>query len=570
MTTPLIIDPANAPLDTFVLPMDHYGLLTSYNLTNVIDGPDSDAFPDLLSSTGTISLVPSIPVLNITGSDHPEAASISLTTLTVTVGVDGRLYTPLEDGTVLLGAYLIANTLLCGDVTNWTYKVVFNLSAGGRFTPRPSFHIRVTAGEVTDLARVAPVQSSPGIQIIQGPVGAKGENGGAGRDGTSLVIRGTVADSASLPVADNRTGDSYLTLDEQRLWSFDGTTFVDGGILGKEGPRGANGSSVHVRGTVADQSELPVAGTTPDGDAYVDASTGHLWVDAGDQWTDVGPFKGQDGARGEQGLKGDRGSSMLLRGRVADSSLLPTVATEGDVYFTEDNHIWSFDGVAWVNGGSLEGPQGIPGLQGNPGGVGPAPVITAGTATALPAGSAPTVSVTGNNPYAINIGVPDGPAGAAATVRDSGWWKTNQTWAGNSGYKAIVRRVGNEVFWQVQPSINANGTQYTMASTGYSNPPFIRPTKSLTIEAYSMGTHTNAAVTDPAIKYRFVTVWTTTAVNGDWSMYLALRHPDPATGSGFRYNGAWVAFSYLTDDPFPADNNIMGPLSVIYSPGNNP
>lgn len=64
------------------------------------------------------------------------------------------------------------------------------------------------------------------------------------------------------------------------------------------------------------------------------------------------------------------------------------------------------DGIREASEGT-QGPPGAPGADGVDGQDGVSPILTAGTATTLPAGADPTVSVTGTseNPV-INIGVP--------------------------------------------------------------------------------------------------------------------------------------------------------------------
>jgi collagen type VII alpha len=61
---------------------------------------------------------------------------------------------------------------------------------------------------------------------------------------------------------------------------------------------------------------------------------------------------------------------------------------------------------------TVPGPPGNPGPQGNPGPSGTAATISPGTATALPAGSPPTVTNVGTTSAAIfNFGIPAGPTG---------------------------------------------------------------------------------------------------------------------------------------------------------------
>ena len=56
-----------------------------------------------------------------------------------------------------------------------------------------------------------------------------------------------------------------------------------------------------------------------------------------------------------------------LKGQVPTEADLPTSAAQGDSYIVQaDDSFWVFDAdtTAWVNGGSIQGPQGIEGAQG--------------------------------------------------------------------------------------------------------------------------------------------------------------------------------------------------------------
>lgn len=83
---------------------------------------------------------------------------------------------------------------------------------------------------------------SQGVQGPIGPTGATGPAGADGNDGTSVVIQGSVADSGSLPGSGNTSGDGYITQDNGHLWVWDGSQWVDAGLIqGPAGPTGAQG-----------------------------------------------------------------------------------------------------------------------------------------------------------------------------------------------------------------------------------------------------------------------------------------------------------------------------------------
>ena len=71
------------------------------------------------------------------------------------------------------------------------------------------------------------------------------------------------------------------------------------------------------------------------------------------------------GPKGDQGDIGPPGPGVVFKGSVPTEADLPTGASPGDMYITEDTdtqYVW--DGTTWIAGTSLTGP---PGPQGNPG-----------------------------------------------------------------------------------------------------------------------------------------------------------------------------------------------------------
>ena len=79
-------------------------------------------------------------------------------------------------------------------------------------------------------------------------------------------------------------------------------------------------------------------------------------------------FTGPTGSQGRQGVKGDPGAGVQVKGSVATVGDLPGGAAAGDSYIvtaTGDLHVWN--GTAWVNTGPVQGPQGIQGPQGTQG-----------------------------------------------------------------------------------------------------------------------------------------------------------------------------------------------------------
>src|SRR5260221_1289408 len=148
-------------------------------------------------------------------------------------------------------------------------------------------------------------------------------------------------------------------------------------------------------------------------------------------------IKGEQGAigpvgpQGTPGPVGPPGSSIIIKGTVPTAANLPTTGnTSGDLWVTSDaGHGHSWNGIAWVDTGPLQGPvgpQGATGPIGNPGqqGVKGDPGITGNTGPAGPQGPIGPQGLQGVQgvPGAVGVG-PTGTviafAGAAAPL---GWF----------------------------------------------------------------------------------------------------------------------------------------------------
>lgn len=209
-------------------------------------------------------------------------------------------------------------------------------------------------------------QGPTGPQGIQGPAGPKGDTGATGLTG---------------PVGPQ-------------------------GPQGPKGDRGETGYSARILGTKSAVGDLPAQGTP--GDAWIIIPDLYVWSDSDAQWMNVGPYvgpkgdkgdtgdtgpagpKGDTGADGAQGPKGDTGATgpagadgaqgpegpmgvaLTPKGTVANEAALPSGASHGDYYTTDDTgEGFAFDGSNWINLGVQRGPQGDTGPQGLQGDVGP-------------------------------------------------------------------------------------------------------------------------------------------------------------------------------------------------------
>ena len=78
---------------------------------------------------------------------------------------------------------------------------------------------------------------------------------------------------------------------------------------------------------------------------------------------------GTSGTDGTSGTNGQPGVGINFMGEVATQSLLPLDATQGDAYIVQDypDALFIWNGSAWVDGGSIQGPQGNAGTNGTSG-----------------------------------------------------------------------------------------------------------------------------------------------------------------------------------------------------------
>lgn len=72
---------------------------------------------------------------------------------------------------------------------------------------------------------------------------------------------------------------------------------------------------------------------------------------------------GPQGEVGPQGPQGEQGSGLIILGTLGSTAELPATAAQGDAYIITGN-VWIWDGAAWFDAGSLQGPQGEQGPQG--------------------------------------------------------------------------------------------------------------------------------------------------------------------------------------------------------------
>ena len=205
--------------------------------------------------------------------------------------------------------------------------------------------------------------------------GRDGLDGSNGRDGTSIVIKEGREQCSSI-------GDCYIDEDGHiRYLSETNPDFVftDGGsikgdaftfedftpeqLAGLKGQKGDDGSSVSMKQSRQNCSEI--------GDCYID-DDGHLQVLSGlpDTFIDAGCLKftysdfTSEQLEGLRGPKGNDGTSISVK---IDADACTSI---GDGYIDENGHLQilhSLSPKSFTDAGNIRGPQGEPGVNGNDG-----------------------------------------------------------------------------------------------------------------------------------------------------------------------------------------------------------
>lgn len=198
-------------------------------------------------------------------------------------------------------------------------------------------------------------QGDPGPQGPPGAEGPAGQPGSQGPQGTQGSTGSTGAQGSQGPQGpagmqgpQGPKGDTGAT-----------------GTEGPEGPEGPPGTSIEIKGSVPTAADLPATGS--DGDAWIAADTGHLWVWASGGWLDAGQIQGPPGATGATGPQGPQGPAGAdgATGPQGPRGMQGMQGAQGDPGATGP------EGPAGATGGvgstGPQGPQGDPGPQGSTG-----------------------------------------------------------------------------------------------------------------------------------------------------------------------------------------------------------
>lgn len=123
-----------------------------------------------------------------------------------------------------------------------------------------------------------------------------------------------------------------------------------------KGSKGADGTSITIKGTLSDTSKLPATGT--EGDAYL--INGDLYVWNGSKWENVGQIKGEKGDKGDDGSAGNytelrfaKNGSTTSPPSLSKSSLNPSGWTTTTPSVGSAEYLWMTSAVKSGDGKTL-------------------------------------------------------------------------------------------------------------------------------------------------------------------------------------------------------------------------
>lgn len=123
-----------------------------------------------------------------------------------------------------------------------------------------------------------------------------------------------------------------------------------------KGSKGADGTSITIKGTLSDTSKLPATGT--EGDAYI--INGDLYVWNGSKWENVGQIKGEKGDKGDDGSAGNytelrfaKNGSTTSPPSLSKSSLNPSGWTMTTPSVGSAEYLWMTSAVKSGDGKTL-------------------------------------------------------------------------------------------------------------------------------------------------------------------------------------------------------------------------
>ena len=207
-------------------------------------------------------------------------------------------------------------------------------------------------------------QGNIGFTGSRGFVGSRGSDGIAGSDGFT-GSRGYNGSQGIVGVTGSRGSIGYTG-----SRGFRGSIGYTGsrGFRGSIGYTGSQGKGLSIKGSVGLISELPTVGNEI-GDGYIVQENNNLYIWNGTSWIDSGKFTGYTGSRGYSGSRGYTGSQGFTGIITETSSIAPTSPIDGQMWFdTEDGtlKVYYNDGSSsqWI---VISGPIGLKGYDGSNG-----------------------------------------------------------------------------------------------------------------------------------------------------------------------------------------------------------
>mgnify|MGYP001083120289 FL=1 len=199
--------------------------------------------------------------------------------------------------------------------------------------------------------------------------GEDGNDGAPGANGSSItIIKILTAEDADVPNPVTNGGKAYVDLDKHLQISLGGV-WVDCGPVGAPGERGIQGIGLKLRGTVPGPTYLPLPANSEEGDGWFTSNDKMLYVLTDGEWDGPYDITGLPGPQGNDGEKGEAGTSINILGAYPTLAALETAVPTGslgDGYLVGDNlAIWTTaNGGEWIDIGLVRGPQGIQGVPG--------------------------------------------------------------------------------------------------------------------------------------------------------------------------------------------------------------
>ncbi len=277
----------------------------------------------------------------------------------------------------------------------------------------------ITGGSITGLPYPINANDAATKAYVDAVAGGGGGGGGTGYTGPTGYTGYTgptgVAGGAGATGATGPTGYTGFTGATGPASNVTGPTGFTG-PTGYTGPAGSPGTSVVLKGSVPNVASLPT-GATP-GDLYVVLADGNGYVWSGSSWDNVGPIQGPTGPAGATGFTGYTGFTGFTgaqgatgptgpQGTIGATGATGPAGTAGATGFTGPTGATGPAGLAGATGPTgftgATGPTGAPGAASNvTGPTGP----TGATGFTGPAGPASTVP---------------GPAGATGPTGPTGF-----------------------------------------------------------------------------------------------------------------------------------------------------